>query len=1707
MPKVRVIYPKTGETDVRTITTANNSSYKTTKADGSVVMGFFPEKGKIKITDTGFSALDELGNTRYTLDFVNVEEQNAQLATQTAQEPTQATETATQTADNAEKKAVQTDEEPTQTAPTAKETKSTVKVIDTDKLFDTLDNAKEGDTIKLSDYEKKEVTENGTDESGTTVENGKRHSEVQATEQTQGMDEAVHSVSSGRAGKVQSDSGRRGNLETRAIEVLVEEEKFKDLKTFVGNEININTQKELSEKYKNDTRLDDGYELSEVIAYDMLTDESNSLREMFSDNIAEYFNKNIDVTQDITGRKVATRILKATKNSKIKNKSGQLIPLYHATNKNFDTFEVGDIGFHFGSKAQAISRANDKNIENPTLVKAYLNIENPLYIDEDFFGWNASQIAQKLEKEGIITNEESTSFVKKDSKKGNAELQSLLKEKGYDGIVYRNDKEALNGNSYIAFDDSQILRTDNESNELTFSEKQAVMQYKSSESFLVNSVLRGEDTISAETDAIITNLKSALVKLPSYSGKVYRNIGFRFKENFDNFINEHSGRDTVIYKDFTSASKVPDGYTVDMEYTVHYEIESLNAKDIEKYGITSEREVLFDTDTEFKINSFEVKDNEIFIKCEERTQNEQIRRSESNKRASTSVGGKSERTQRDSENGGILQNVGGVSSGSGKNDGLSGGKSESNGKRNEKNNAENSNGLRNTNRNADSVERNVQLRSVDENENNEKGEKEESTAQKYGYGKDFNLNEKGDVVFSQKNIDYDDKSLRKGSFKTVAPSGDVYSEKGYIYGKFGVVQGEKANSYPVYHLPSGMIVNAADNLTEAQQLAIALDENTGNAEITYDTKNKGKVVVGKGLEEIYNAMKDVVKGGLYLDVNVEEKTENGDIRYKISESEAEKIFTATNKENENFAKQVEAWMQGEMKSDEQFRLGQTPEVLKALGAKDLPVVMSQDVMAKITGVKHNISVEDVKKLPNAIADPIMVFSSATVPNAYVILTELTDNNGKDIVTALHLNRKLDRLSVNRISSVYGKENIGNFVVKQINAGNLKYIDKNKSQQWSTSRGLRLPKLVQSITDNNSILQKEDIVNSYFEKNSKNYSKESAERNGRRENLLSGNGRRTNYESAGKQAERFQAYKQELSGKTTAERKEYAKELFEKGCTEEKIKGNNKINVVKKEYYNGDMLSIVEKGRVKGKEVQFFIGSGQRGFDYGRDFKIDGMIEGKTHIYLRYDGEYTPQALLQHEFVHGEWDTPEMREARDLILNDLTEKEKEELLSNGRYKDYLDLYEGNAESVFEEFVADVFAGMNDFTQDFADVVTSYYYNGEAVKGYDVSQYSKAVDKGKAKYSFAGDRAETADRSLLETAKKMWENKNSEEDILKQTGWFKGKDGKWRFEIDDSKGTFNFEGLKETQKLSEVWDNKELYRAYPFLKDISVSVVDFGSNNHKSGEYSGNTNSIRLSDQMTKQKFKETLAHEVQHAIQAYEGFDDGGNPFEMKDYLREKAQQYLASVNDKKFNDILQKGTIKDLYDYINNFIKSEFKADTVEEASQKAYLRLHGEKEARATEKRLNLSEEERKEKYPDYTKGAMVRNVFKRENINDGISGVAENRSESEFIGSLYSDFGRRNGKMERMGREFSSTGISETVFHDGRNGRISYSLTFDPNETEKSDNALTKWNKTMGQYIEEYGAIEKGEIPARDINVPKQTNGKKVVSKFARTMLEAGR
>ncbi len=182
----------------------------------------------------------------------------------------------------------------------------------------------------------------------------------------------------------------------------------------------------------------------------------------------------------------------------------------------------------------------------------------------------------------------------------------------------------------------------------------------------------------------------------------------------------------------------------------------------------------------------------------------------------------------------------------------------------------------------------------------------------------------------------------------------------------------------------------------------------------------------------------------------------------------------------NLKRQFDRWLSGEMGTDDYFNLGRTPESLKKFGANDLQIVMTQDVLVKITGGKHSIALDEIAKLPEQIANPVMLFKGS-VPNSFVVLTEIKDKSGNEAIAAVHLNRYQKRMRVNRVASLYGKNNIDNYVQTNINQGNLLDVDTKKAPTWFTNRGLQLPKLVQTIINaKNNIPQNQQNINGQSE---------------------------------------------------------------------------------------------------------------------------------------------------------------------------------------------------------------------------------------------------------------------------------------------------------------------------------------------------------------------------------------------------------------------------------------------------------------------------------------------------------------------------------------------------------------------------------------------------------------------------------------------------
>lgn len=306
-----------------------------------------------------------------------------------------------------------------------------------------------------------------------------------------------------------------------------------------------------------------------------------------------------------------------------------------------------------------------------------------------------------------------------------------------------------------------------------------------------------------------------------------------------------------------------------------------------------------------------------------------------------------------------------------------------------------------------------------------------------------------------------------------------------------------------------------------------------------------------------------------------------------------------------------------------------------------------------------------------------------------------------------------------------------------------------------------------------------------------------------------------------------------------------------------------------------------------------------------------------------------------------------------------------------------------------------------------------------------------------FSFAGERARTADRGALEQAQQMeamgrdsvpdryGNQPGSPEDTHMATGWHRGADGKWRFEIDDSTASVNAKALRAKDptyyrpmleelerahgrslrdgaidearrmeqsmreiraasnlplKLGDVLQHQALLDAYPHVADIPISIdPDMSS----WGAFHPGTGAITIRSPgdypaSGDRSLKSVLLHEVQHAIQTTEGFARGGSTTEFarprmaeRDQLEaqiqtlNKGMSKASAEGDKPTYDRL----MRERRDVVRQLHEKGLASDIdIQDRSHRDYHRLAGEVEARNTQIRLGMSAEERRATPPTET-------------------------------------------------------------------------------------------------------------------------------------------
>lgn len=336
--------------------------------------------------------------------------------------------------------------------------------------------------------------------------------------------------------------------------------------------------------------------------------------------------------------------------------------------------------------------------------------------------------------------------------------------------------------------------------------------------------------------------------------------------------------------------------------------------------------------------------------------------------------------------------------------------------------------------------------------------------------------------------------------------------------------------------------------------------------------------------------------------------------------------------------------------------------------------------------------------------------------------------------------------------------------------------------------------------------------------------------------------------------------------------------------------------------------------------------------------------------------------------------------------------------------------------------------------------------------DVIPPSKRFNSRKSdiRFMFAGEKgAAEADKAEektyrmdnLKVAEKMERGKKDAKVIKLATGWERGADGKWRYEMPDAKikdmkdiggghivKRYEDDMLWNGGKLSNVIDAPGLFEAYPQLKDVRIDTDAIMNDMPSNGEYNAKTNIITIHADELKY-MNSILNHEIQHAIQYIEGFGKGGSPEQMeKEFkaaqdewkarayaheLEEKAKEMGGEYNQsevekalveeykdldmsdelpdketriKGFNYFARGYADRSMDDAIKRFRLNESTRSDFD--SYKEYLKLAGEVESRNVEKRLGMTDEERRNSLAEETEDVprdsqVVLNTHAKEAFN----------------------------------------------------------------------------------------------------------------------------
>ena len=453
-----------------------------------------------------------------------------------------------------------------------------------------------------------------------------------------------------------------------------------------------------------------------------------------------------------------------------------------------------------------------------------------------------------------------------------------------------------------------------------------------------------------------------------------------------------------------------------------------------------------------------------------------------------------------------------------------------------------------------------------------------------------------------------------------------------------------------------------------------------------------------------------------------------------------------------------------------------------------------------------------------------------------------------------------------------------------------------------------------------------------------------------------------------------------------------------------------LQVIPESAWDDGLRATADRVREEtGLDTVFVTGGIQIGTPDGARL-VRGVFTGDRIIVQADNIRVTPDQIADHEIFHDRAaQTPGLiRELEDRVREQYGPEDLGRVVEQyiRKLRGVISVTENAGEdgtqaeawAILEEIFADAYAGINAFSvhaERFNETVEQTMTERGVGRG---SQNAAATDRttgppAEGRYSFGGENARRADLDALDRAKEMERQGVAMETIFRETGWYTGADGKWRFEIDDSgmeysrwgdlnrsdraeyarfrelEGKF-IDGIitqeeqselrqlldqghgpgraeeQQTLRLADFLRHDELYQNYPQLRQAALRFADLPEGTH--GSYNTGTNTITLNNSL-RDAPEDTLVHEIQHAIQSAEGFSGGSSPeywarreYETGDLVSNRLQQEYDQI----LNGLGREDQNKYIrYTELERELERLFLADSNTEAGRR-YDRLEAEQDA-----------------------------------------------------------------------------------------------------------------------------------------------------------------